>query len=180
MSTKITVNGVEYDSADAMPPDVRRTYEEMLAKFSDLAQSGGGVAPEVVQGQFGPVKYMTTVQKKFVVNGKTYENEESMPPDVRQAYELGMRAVNAGDPSVKKNEIVMSFQVKGPHFTFTKNLGGHSQPSPQTADLTPTEPTSAMPPPIEPKSAAGGLRMVLFLAACIAMALAVWFLARIH
>src|SRR5262249_30153825 len=82
MPTTITVNGVEYESGEAMPADVRRTYEETMAKFSSLGEG----TPKVVEGTFGPVHYTTTVRKKIVVNGTTYDDEASMPDDVRQTF----------------------------------------------------------------------------------------------
>ena len=175
MSTKITVNGVEYESVEAMPPDVRRTYEEIMAKFPDMAQLAADGPAEIREGSFGPVKVNTAVQKKIVVNNVTYENEESMPPDVRQAYELGMRAMQSGDPTVKKNEIRMSFQLNGPHFTVKKTSGGTSDTRPALSD-----PTPAMPRPIEPTSAENGVRVVLLVTACAVIGLALWFLARIR
>jgi hypothetical protein len=38
---KITVNGVSYDSVEAMPPDVRGIYEQALAKAGTIARSTG-------------------------------------------------------------------------------------------------------------------------------------------
>lgn len=40
---KITVNGIEYDSPDAMPPDVRQQYERALARIKDLAKGTGRI-----------------------------------------------------------------------------------------------------------------------------------------
>ena len=45
MSLKIVFNGQEYDSVDAMPPDVRRTYEQAMAR---VASGGAAVKPPVV------------------------------------------------------------------------------------------------------------------------------------
>lgn len=39
---EIVVNGKKYDSVDAMPPDVRRTYEQAMAR---VAPSGAPVRP---------------------------------------------------------------------------------------------------------------------------------------
>jgi len=44
MAGKVTVNGVDYDDIEAMPPDVRKVYEEAIARVPSLA---GGV-PDVV------------------------------------------------------------------------------------------------------------------------------------
>ena len=38
---EIVVNGKKYDSVDAMPPDVRRTYEQAIARLAP----GGGTGP---------------------------------------------------------------------------------------------------------------------------------------
>src|SRR2546422_8899266 len=41
---EIVVNGKKYDSVDAMPPDVRRTYEQAMAR---VASGGAVVKPPV-------------------------------------------------------------------------------------------------------------------------------------
>ena len=41
---EIVVNGKKYDSVDAMPPDVRRTYEQAMAR---VAPAGAAVRPPV-------------------------------------------------------------------------------------------------------------------------------------
>jgi len=41
---EVVVNGKKYDSVDAMPPDVRRTYEQAIAR---LPPSGGAGPPPV-------------------------------------------------------------------------------------------------------------------------------------
>ena len=41
---EIVVNGKKYDSVDAMPPDVRRTYEQAMAQ---VTPSGAAVRPPV-------------------------------------------------------------------------------------------------------------------------------------
>ena len=46
MSLKIVFNGQEYDSVDAMPPDVRRTYEQAMAR---VASGGAAVKPPVAR-----------------------------------------------------------------------------------------------------------------------------------
>ena len=43
-SREIVVNGKKYDSVDAMPPDVRRTYEQAVAR---VAPTGAAVRPPV-------------------------------------------------------------------------------------------------------------------------------------
>src|SRR2546430_13332468 len=41
MIRKFVVNGTEYDSPDAMPPDVRREYERALRLVADMGKGGG-------------------------------------------------------------------------------------------------------------------------------------------
>src|SRR3989454_1245584 len=43
---EIVVNGKKYDSVDAMPPDVRRTYEQAMAR---VASGGAAVKPPVAR-----------------------------------------------------------------------------------------------------------------------------------
>ena len=174
MTTKITVNGVEYESVEAMPADVRKVYEDTMAKFSSL----GDAKPTIVEGQFGPVHLKSVVRKKIVVNGGTYDDEESMPADVRQTYEAATHAQTAGDPNVRKNEIKFTFQLTGPNVTFKKTLGG-SSPEPQSASAPTMQPTG-MPAPIEPASVSPKMLLAVGLMAGAAVALALWFLGGVH
>lgn len=184
MATKITVNGVTYDSVDAMPPEARRLYDEMLAKLPDLTDRDGDGIPDIVESGALPIAPGATVRKTFIVNGTTYGDLASMPSDVRQAYELGMRTMASGDPEVTKREFRVSFQVT-PGFSIRKGspLGSALRLMMHTpgADRAP-QPllgnTDAK--PIEPGSSAGGLRAVLILAACVAGVLLLWFLTRGH
>ncbi|HEV8479594.1 MAG TPA: hypothetical protein VGR66_02275 [Candidatus Eisenbacteria bacterium] len=173
MATKITVNGVEYESVAAMPADVRKVYEETMARLAGL----GDAKPTIVEGQFGPVHLKSVVRKKIVVNGGTYEDEESMPADVRQAYETATRPTAPGS-NVQKNEIKFTFQVTGPNVTFRKTQGGSSPDSnPMSA---PTMQSAGMPAPIEPASVSPKLLLAVGLLAGAAIALALWLLGGTH
>lgn len=166
MGTKITVNGVEYESVEAMPADVRKVYEDTMAKVSML----GDAKPSIVEGQFGPIHLKSVVRKKIVVNGGTYDDEDSMPADVRQQFDAATHA----DPNAKKNEIKFTFQVTGPHVTFRKTLGGSS---PDHEPMTgPTMQPTGMPAPIEPASVSPKLLLAVGMMAGAAIALALWFL----
>jgi hypothetical protein len=181
--TKITVNGVTYESVDAMPPDVRRVYDQTVANLPELADRDGDGIPDIVQGDGLSVRRGTTVRKKFIVNGTSYDDLNAMPPDVRQAYEKAMRAMSAGGPTVTKNEIKMSFQVTGPGFSFRKGLGAPSasQPGRQVvgpiSSLPPGEGVP-MPRPIEPASPGGGSLVALLLGACAVVGLIAWLVMR--
>jgi hypothetical protein len=190
MGSRIEVNGVAYDSIEAMPAEVRRVYEETLARARELSARAGESVPAIVQ--HGGVTLRTTVRKRFVVNGREYDDETAMPADVRRLYDEAMRAANTGDGTVKRNDLRISFQIHGPGFHFGNTMGTpsplspHADPagrvSPHTGEPLPgpaSSPTGGMttPQPIEPSSA-GGLRVLLFLGAGIAAGIVVWLLAH--
>ena len=152
MATRITVNGVEYDSVDAMPADVRRMYDQLVSQFPDLADRGGSGVPEIIQQELGPLKISTTVRKKIVVNGRSYDDEASMPPEVLQVFEEAMLEARAHGRAVKRDDVRMSFRI------------------------TPASGDTGMPAPIEPVSPEGRLRWALVLGAGAVFALALWLL----
>ena len=82
MSLKIVFNGKQYDSVDAMPPDVRKEYEVAL---ETLRKAGDEEILSLLQ-RGGETRIRTTV-REIVVNGKKYDSVDAMPPDVRRSYE---------------------------------------------------------------------------------------------
>ena len=161
MATRITVNGVDYPGVDAMPDDVRRKYEAMLAAFPDLAFREEEGVPEVVENEYGPLKITTSLRQKFVVNGTPYASEASMPPEVRRMFDQAVCAARASEPAVKKNVFTMSFDITGPP---------KSEPAAGVS----------MQAPIEPASTEGRLRVALAIAACAAVGLVLWLWASMH
>ena len=181
MGTRIEVNGVAYDSVDVMPAEVRRVYEETLARARELSDRAGAGVPAVTH--HGGVTLRTTVRKRFIVNGQEYDDETAMPPDVRRFYDEAMRAANTGDGTVKRNDLKISFQVTGPGFHFGNSAGAPGPSSPHTELPIPGPSSSSMggiptPRPIEPSSA-GGLRVLLFLGAGLIAGIVVWLMARV-
>jgi len=88
VSLKIVFNGKEYDSVDAMPPDVRKEYEVALEA---LRKSGGEEILSVLQRDMGVSgTHIKATFREIVVNGKKYDSVEAMPPDVRRAHERAM------------------------------------------------------------------------------------------
>jgi phage-related protein len=88
MSQRIVVNGVEYDSPDAMPPDVRRQYETALAA---LQQLGEGTAKKTVQSVPGGLKInVTTRRVQYNVDGKSYDDLSQLPPEIRAKVERAL------------------------------------------------------------------------------------------
>ena len=88
MRLKIVFNGQEYDSVDAMPPDVRKEYEVAL---ETLRKSGGEEILSMLQRDMGVTgTHIKATVREIVVNGKKYASVEAMPPDVRRGYEQAM------------------------------------------------------------------------------------------
>ena len=114
---------------------------------------------------------------KITVNGTSYDSIDAMPPDVRQLYEQAMEKAKT---LATKNEIKITFQVQGPHFSIHKSLGT-STPAPISLTAGPSsephEPTP-MPKPIEP-GAGTGSRLLLIVAAGVGAGLLFW-LMRAH
>ena len=93
MSLKIVFNGAEYDSVDAMPPDVRKQYEVAL---ETLRKSGGEEILSVLQRDMGVTgAHIKATFREIVVNGKKYDSVDAMPPDVRRTYEQAMARTKA-------------------------------------------------------------------------------------
>ncbi len=149
MTTRITVNGVAYDRVDDMPPDVRRVYDETMAKLPGLL-GGGGSLPQVTHRKAGPLELTTSVQKMVIVNGKVVGGDAAIPADVRAQLEQAMRAAGTSGTTVKKGEVKASFQVA----------------------------PSAQPAPIEPAPVDGRIRFAIVFGVCL-VALALWLLAKI-
>jgi len=176
MATKITFNGVTYDSVDAMPPEARRLYDQMMSKLPELTARNADGIPDILQDL--PARMGTSVRKQFVVNGVTYDDVEKMPPNVRQAYELAMRTASAAGTPIKENEIKVSFQMNGPHVQFRLGSG---KPGGAPITLGSTTPGSipapdmpAMPRPIEPSSGGAASRIAFLLGVAAAISIAAW------
>ena len=93
MSLKIVFNGKEYDSVDAMPPDVRKEYDVAL---ETLRKSGGEEILSVLQRDMGVTgAHIKAAFREIVVNGKKYDSVDAMPPDVRRTYEQAMARTKA-------------------------------------------------------------------------------------
>ncbi|HTX91426.1 MAG TPA: hypothetical protein VMC09_09430 [Anaerolineales bacterium] len=71
--TKIRFNGREYDGVEAMPSEVRKAYDELLAK---------------ARASQGSVQFKTSTKVTF--NGTEYASPDEMPAEVRSQYDLVM------------------------------------------------------------------------------------------
>src|SRR5438046_405754 len=86
MTTRIMFNGQEYASAEAMPEDVRKVYQQALAQLADADHNG---IPDVLErGGAGTV--IGIQNSSITVNGKTYGSVGEMPALVRFLYEQAM------------------------------------------------------------------------------------------
>jgi hypothetical protein len=177
MATKITVNGVVYDSVESMPAEARRIYEQALARMPQLTDSNGNGVLGLAEG--GSIPQGATVRKRFVVNGTSYDDVNTMPPDVRQMYELAMGAVGTGGANVTRNEIKLSFQLNGPKLRFGKSLLLPTA-SPGNSASPPSAMPGMTPRPIETPSGEAGLRFALIAGGCAAIGLVMWLLARMR
>jgi hypothetical protein len=187
MAGKITVNGVDYDGIEAMPPEARKLYEQALARVPLLADRDGDGVPDVIATNAMALHGGQVVQKTIVVNGVHYDDERTMPPDVLEVYERAMRFAAMAGPSAHKDSIQMSFHLKGPHLDF--RLGHETPLATGDASLPPSLAHALRAPgavtggrakPIEPSSGGAGVRVALVLAACLATGLALWLWLRAH
>jgi hypothetical protein len=176
MSSKITFNGVTYDSIDALPPEARRLYDQALANMPDLRNAAAGPPADILDMRDGPIQHRMVVRKKIVVNGVEYDDESAVPPDARQAIEQAQQKLASGDPTIKKNEIFLSFKVTGPGISWRKTFGTPpaSSSSAPTPSQSPRSDGSLTPAPIEPPPVEARLRVAIIVATCAAAGLLFW------
>jgi|SRR6185369_3122665 len=93
-NTRITINGQQYDSPEAMPPDVRRTYEGALRTLGPtLAGGKSGGSTQVFTGQAGDVGANVVVNRIVTVNDRAYGSLHELPPEVRKQFEHALEGV---------------------------------------------------------------------------------------
>ena len=140
---RITINGQQYDSPEAMPPDVRRTYEEaMRALRPSLASGQSGGTTQVFTGRAGEsLAANVNVKRTITVNNRTYGSLDELPPDVRQQFEDALEgAATKTRPSTSLHASL--------------NMGGPQARSLVDAGRPPTH----VPLPIEPSSLESRIR----------------------
>jgi hypothetical protein len=79
MTTRIIFNGTDYDSPEAMPPDVRKAYQVMLDQLQDKDKDG---IPDVLQGGSAGKNVLGMLQTSVSLNGRTLEGM-GLPAPVR-------------------------------------------------------------------------------------------------
>jgi len=80
---KFKVNGVEYNSIEEMPENVRENFKKTMAA---MAGSKQGIN-------------LAVSRTKISFNGAEYDGPDAMPPDARQLYEKALKAAETGDAS---------------------------------------------------------------------------------
>ena len=144
-TTKITINGQQYDSPEAMPPDVRRMYEEaMRVAGSSLAGAKGGGNTQVFTGHTGGLGASVVVNRVITVNDRTYGSIDELPPDVRQLYEQTLKGASPGSIHPKAS------------LNVSVNMG---RPQVQVFDDSGRSPAPA-PLPIEPSTIESKIRSI--------------------
>src|SRR5687767_13646040 len=79
MTTRIIFNGQEYESPEAMPPDVRNAYQVMLDHLQDKDKDG---IPDALQGRSAETNVLGMLQTSVTFNGRTLESM-GVPAPVR-------------------------------------------------------------------------------------------------
>lgn len=93
----INFNGQEYDSPDAMPPDVRKLYDMANSMLEDKNQNG---MPDLFENM-GMSQTPTVMHSaQYVIDGTSYASLESMPPEARQRYEQAMKRLDGNNNGV--------------------------------------------------------------------------------
>lgn len=155
--TRITINGQRYDSPDAMPPEVRRQYEEAMRSIAPAADT-----TDVLTARLGPLKTNIVIHKTIRVNDKKYGSVEEMPPDVRQFVERGLEQARqaSSDTSTTPGKR-LSMKIGRPGIGTTLHLNSPSPGQP--------------PPPIEPSATEENIRNFVFvLAFWVIVGLYIW------
>jgi len=112
VSLKIVFNGKQYDSVDAMPPDVRKEYEVAL---ETLRKSGGEEILSVLQRDMGVTgTHIKATVREIVVNGTKYDSVDAMPPDVRRTYEQAMARVAPSGAAVRPSVAPVARAIRPP------------------------------------------------------------------
>jgi hypothetical protein len=82
VTRQFVINGKQYHSLEAVPPDVRQAIEETLGSPTGVSQAG-------TAGN----------QARISVNGRPYGGVDAMPGGVREIYEVAMQCIGSGPGS---------------------------------------------------------------------------------
>jgi hypothetical protein len=181
---RIVIDGKTYNSVDEMPEDVRRTYEEAMrgvGEFSPAGMPGTGNdlknifadknnngIPDVFEGS----QSINIGGMKFVVDGRTYNSLDQLPPEARAKYEQAMGSIDAnqnGMPDFLEGMMKVSPPPATPQPTF-------EYPADTTRHAS--RPPELVSPTIEPDTSNGwmlALAILALLFLCAVGAGGVWY-----
>ena len=163
----IVIDGKTYKSADEMPEDVRKNYENAMRNV-DSNQNG---MPDAFEGSssFQTATANVINSSKIIVNGQVFDSLDQLPPEIRAKYEQALGAMDAnknGIPDFVEGMLGTSNQTNPVATSF--GTTAHSRPSkPKPVGST-----------IEPESSGGwvlALTIVLLIGMCLVGAAGVWY-----
>ena len=183
---KIVIDGKTYNSVDEMPADVRRTYEEAMRGLTStppaannpmqilnnvFADGNNNGVPDIIENQ----QFINlSGGMSFVVDGKTYNSVDDLPPDARARYEQSMGSLDGnrnGMPDFLEGMLKVSNQTAQPAITTTNY-------TPETTRSVARQPMPVSSPTIEPESSNGWMLAVAALALlflCAAGVAGIWY-----
>jgi len=176
---KIVIDGKTYNSVDEMPEEVRRNYEEAIRNFS-AGRATNAPADNDNDGVPDVMKNARAINlsggMKFIVDGKTYNSVDELPPDARAKYEQALGNMDRnqnGMPDFLEGMLNVSTQT--PPMTTTYEPAHPDHSFFDTSKDKPMIVKSA----IEPEPSGGWaiaiLSIVLLAGLCIVGAAGVWY-----
>lgn len=105
---QIIINGVSYDSPDAMPPDVRRLYDQALRMMKDVQPVEKTV--KIVPG--GVSINAEQRQVRYNIDGKIYDDPAQLPPEIRAKVEQALAGAAELEVRAERPRDVQVVQVQ--------------------------------------------------------------------
>ena len=90
MPPRITYKGQQYNGVEAMPPEVRRAFEQTLSHLT-----GGDPAGAEVLGNLTGNNVIAVEESSITLNGKNFPSIADLPPSVRWLFEYAQRQAAA-------------------------------------------------------------------------------------
>lgn len=138
---KITINGQQYDSPEAMPPDVRRTYDEAMRTVGpSLASGQNGGSTQVFTAQAGRIGASVVVNRIITMNDRTFGSIDELRPHVRQLYEHALKgAAPHASTTHPKTSLHVSVNVTRPEVRTVDDFNRPQTPLPLPIEASSTE-----------------------------------------
>ena len=138
---KIVINGQSYDGPEAMPPDVRRMYEEAMRAVGPPSPSReDSNTTQVFTGHAGDLGASVVVNRVVTVNNRTYAGADELPPEVRKVYEDALKGETSQVGSTRpRTSLHLSVNLTGPRVRSVDDPGTGPAPPPVPFDSSTTE-----------------------------------------